>query len=67
MMLSVRGLSAGYGGMDAVRELERAMIQRNRSPGGCTDLLAITHFLHFMWEEKISPKSLFGMMSTSRG
>lgn len=53
--------------MDAVRELERAMIQRNRSPGGCTDLLAITHFLHFMWEEKIFPKSLFGVMSTSRG
>ena len=33
---------------EAVRELDRAMIQRNLSPGGCADLLAITYFLYFM-------------------
>lgn len=26
---------------------DRAMIERNLSPGGCADLLAITYFLHF--------------------
>lgn len=34
--------------LEAVRELDRAMIQRNLSPGGCADLLAITYFLYFM-------------------
>ena len=33
---------------EAVRALDRAMIQRNLSPGGCADLLAITYFLYFM-------------------
>ena len=35
---------------EAVRALDRAMIQRNLSPGGCADLLAITYFLYFMLE-----------------
>lgn len=34
--------------LEAVRELDRAMIQRNLSPGGCADLLAITYFFHFL-------------------
>ena len=33
-----------------VRALDRAMIQRNLSPGGCADLLAITYFLYFVLE-----------------
>lgn len=32
---------------DAVAALDRDMIARNLSPGGCADLLAITFFLHF--------------------
>ena len=35
---------------EAVRALDRAMIQRNLSPGGCADLLAITYFLYFVLE-----------------
>lgn len=35
---------------EAVRALDRAMIQRNLSPGGCADLLAITYFMSFMRE-----------------
>ncbi len=31
----------------ALEELDRAMIRRNLSPGGCADLLAITYFLLF--------------------
>ena len=33
---------------EAVRELDRAMIQRNLSPGGCADLLAASYFLYFI-------------------
>ena len=29
-------------------ELDRALIERNLSPGGCADLLAITYFLEFL-------------------
>lgn len=32
--------------LEAVEALDREMIQRNLSPGGCADLLAITYFLH---------------------
>ena len=35
---------------EAVRALDQAMIQRNLSPGGCADLLAITYFMSFMRE-----------------
>lgn len=31
-------------------DLDQALIERNLSPGGCADLLAITYFLHFMQE-----------------
>ena len=31
----------------ALEELDREMIRRNLSPGGCADLLAITYFLRF--------------------
>ena len=43
---------------EAVRALDRAMIQRNLSPGGCADLLAITYFLYFMWKGSVSPRRL---------
>ena len=33
---------------EAVRELDRRMIQKNLSPGGCADLLAIVYFFHFL-------------------
>ncbi|MEA4934098.1 MAG: triphosphoribosyl-dephospho-CoA synthase [Lawsonibacter sp.] len=36
-----------YPDRDAAAELDRAMIARNLSPGGCADLLAITFFLYF--------------------
>ena len=35
-------------GLEAVRELDRECIERNLSPGGCADLLAITIMLHFI-------------------
>lgn len=33
---------------EAVEALDRAMIQKNLSPGGCADLLSITYFLTFL-------------------
>ena len=33
---------------EAVRALDRAMIQKNLSPGGCADLLAIVYFFYFL-------------------
>ena len=36
---------------DAVAALDAAFIQKNLSPGGCADLLAITYFLYFYTEE----------------
>lgn len=35
---------------EEIEKLDRAFIQRNLSPGGCADLLAITYFLHFIDE-----------------
>ncbi|MBO5666457.1 MAG: triphosphoribosyl-dephospho-CoA synthase, partial [Firmicutes bacterium] len=35
-------------GFEAIRELDRECIERNLSPGGCADLLAITIMLHFV-------------------
>lgn len=35
---------------EELETLDRAFIQRNLSPGGCADLLAITYFLHFIDE-----------------
>ena len=35
-------------GLEAIRELDRECIERNLSPGGCADLLAITIMLHFI-------------------
>ena len=32
----------------AAEKLDRALIERNLSPGGCADLLAITYFLEFL-------------------
>lgn len=49
---------------EAVRELDRAMIQRNLSPGGCADLLAITYFLYFMWKGSVSPEGLCSARSS---
>ncbi len=34
--------------LEAVEALDREMIRRNLSPGGCADLLAVTYFLHFL-------------------
>lgn len=39
------------GGEEAAA-LDRALMGRNLSPGGCADLLAITYFLHALEEEK---------------
>ena len=36
----------------AAADLDAAFIQRNLSPGGCADLLAITYFLYFYTEER---------------
>ena len=33
---------------EAAEKLDRALIERNLSPGGCADLLAITYFLEFL-------------------
>lgn len=41
-------LSGDPGDMDAIRELDRECIERNLSPGGCADLLAITIMLHLV-------------------
>ncbi|MBR6501297.1 MAG: triphosphoribosyl-dephospho-CoA synthase, partial [Firmicutes bacterium] len=41
-------LSNDPGDMDAIRELDRECIERNLSPGGCADLLAITIMLHLV-------------------
>ena len=40
---------------EAMEAFDREMIERNLSPGGCADLLAITFFLHFL--EKGAPYS----------
>ena len=34
--------------LERVEQLNEAMVQRNLSPGGCADLLAITYFLQFL-------------------
>ena len=44
-------LEAAVPSWDELDELDWAFIQRNLSPGGCADLLAITYFLHFCIEE----------------
>ena len=36
--------------MEEIRSLDRAFIERNLSPGGCADLLAVTIFLH-LWSK----------------
>ena len=33
---------------DVLEQLDDQFIQRNLSPGGCADLLAITYFMHFL-------------------
>lgn len=38
--------------LEAVRELDRRMIQKNLSPGGCADLLAIVYFFHFLSQDE---------------
>ena len=37
----------------ALEQMDDAMIQRNWSPGGCADLLAVCYFLHFLQEESL--------------
>ena len=37
-----------YPTMEQIQELDREYIQRNLSPGGSADLLALTYFLHFL-------------------
>ncbi len=44
------GLEGAVPGQDTLDGLDRAFIQKNLSPGGCADLLAITYFLHFCGE-----------------
>lgn len=41
-------LDRGTTDSEAVVELDRRLIRRNLSPGGCADLLAITYFLYFL-------------------
>lgn len=36
---------------EEIAVFDREMIQRNLSPGGCADLLAITYFMHFLQED----------------
>lgn len=37
----------GYAKTEVVENLDKMFIQKNVSPGGCADLLAITYFLYF--------------------
>lgn len=41
-----------YPGVEALRRLDRAFIERNLSPGGSADLLALCWMLHFLREEE---------------
>lgn len=38
----------GYAKTEVVENLDKMFIQKNVSPGGCADLLAITYFLYFL-------------------
>ena len=38
-------------GMSCIKDMELDFIKRNISPGGCADLLAVTHFLYRIGEE----------------
>lgn len=40
--------------MEGIREFDREMIQKNISPGGCADLLALSYFLYFC-QQSITP------------
>ncbi|MGO5116273.1 triphosphoribosyl-dephospho-CoA synthase CitG [Candidatus Avoscillospira sp. LCP25S3_F1] len=40
---------------EQVKALDDQFIQRNLSPGGCADLLAITYFMHFISETSGTP------------
>lgn len=37
-----------FPGIETIAELDRAFIEKNLSPGGSADLLAVTYFLHFL-------------------
>ena len=41
--------------MEAIRRLDTAFIERNLSPGGCADLLAVTLFLYRLTTEMNYP------------
>lgn len=43
----------GESAFDRVRELDRQCIERNLSPGGCADLLAISVMLYFIFNRKL--------------
>lgn len=48
-MEQAKNLTQGRGATQQEAEkLDRALIERNLSPGGCADLLAITYFLEFL-------------------
>ena len=40
-------LKKGRPSRRTLERLDRELIARNLSPGGCADLLAVTYFLHF--------------------
>ena len=46
-------LHSGSASKQAALILDQELIQRNLSPGGCADLLAITYFLYFLQNWKI--------------
>lgn len=50
-----RELVSRAAGVDEVSRFDAEMIERNLSPGGCADLLAITYFLYFCCGENKAP------------
>ena len=40
-----------YPDREALEQLDRAYVEKNLSPGGCADLLAVCYLLHFLKEE----------------
>ena len=49
----LRGILAEepYPSRETLESLDRLFIQKNLSPGGTADLLALVYFLHFLKEE----------------
>ncbi|MBR6525360.1 MAG: citrate lyase holo-[Clostridia bacterium] len=38
---------------DTLKEIDQQFIEKNISPGGCADLLAVTYYLYFIGEDKM--------------